>query len=217
MNRKILNLLFISLISVCLIVGFLGRAALAADEPTRSGQAYEEERTCVGGICYYTGRQYTSQYDLMRGEIYPNVTVSYTTPDIQGLYTGSASSQSRGSAIGGLFTGPSMRFPTSPFSYMLGTMGAPQYETAQSVSPWTGSMSYSSSYAPMGFGGAGFALGPFRYTGYSNPYSGSGYTGYSTAGYGGGGYYGGGYFGGGLFGGGLFGGGGGYGLPTRLY
>lgn len=208
MNRKILTLLFISFISVCLIIGFLGRIAIAADEePSRSAKAYEEERTCIGGMCYYTGRQYTSQYDLLRGEIYPNVTVQYTTPDWGGMLTGSASSYSRGSAIGGLFTGPMMQFPTSPMSWMLGTMGAPQYETAQSYSPWTGSMSYTNMYQGLGFGGSGFMLGPFR-----NIWGGGGYSG-GAYGYGGWG----GLFAGSGYGGGYTGYSTGGGYPTRIF
>jgi hypothetical protein len=193
MSRRILNLLFISFISCCLVIGLFGRIARAADddEPKRSAKAYEEEYTCIGGMCYYTGRQYTSQYDLMRGEIYPEINVQYAMPNFGAMFNPFApvaESSSRGSAIGGLFSGPMMRFPTSPLSYMMGTLGAPQYETSQSYSPWTGSMNYMSMYPGLGFQGAGFMLGPF-----------SGYG--SAAGYGGYGGWGGGYGGYGGYGG----------------
>lgn len=160
MSRSIFTKFFICLVAVCLVMGFYGMAARAA-EPTRSAKAYEEQQTCIGGICYYTGRQYTSQYDLMRGQIFPNITVQYAMPDWMGAMTGSASSYSRGNAIGGLFSGPIAQLPVSGLSYMLGTMGAPHYESAESYSPWTGSMNYLSMYQGLGFGGAGFMMGPF--------------------------------------------------------
>ncbi|MGA1796380.1 MAG: hypothetical protein ACMUIL_11035 [bacterium] len=212
MSRRIFTTIFICLVAVCLVMGFHGIAAKAAEEPARSGKAYEEERTCIGGMCYYTGRQYTSQYDLMRGEIFPNVTVSYAMPDWMGAMTGTVSSSSRGSAIGGLFTGPMFQFPTSPLSYMMGTYGAPQYSTSESYNPFFGSQSMTSMYQGLGFGGSGFMLGPFRSLwsgGYGGGYGypgggGLGYTGASSFG-GFGGYYSG------------FGGYGVGGYPTRIY
>lgn len=202
MNRKILNLLFISFISVCIVVGFLGRVAIAAEEPSRSGQAYEERWVNTPYGTQYIGRQYTSQYDLMRGEIYPEITFSQTTPNIMGMYNPMSmfmpsESGSRGSAIGGLFTGPSMVLPTSPMSYYMGTVGAPRYETYQSQGALSGSMNYSSIYPGFGLQGSGFMLAPFL----------SGYGGGIAGGYGGG--YGG-Y-------GGIGGGFGGFGFPGGFW
>jgi len=175
MNRKILNLLFISFISVCLVMGLTGRIAKAAtgDEPSRSGQAYEQERTCVGGVCYYTGRQYTSQYDLMRGQIFPEITVQYMTPNygwmMNPIFGPSSEYSYDASATGGLFTGPMMQFPVSPMSYMLGTYGAPRANIYQSQGLFSGNMSYMNMYQGFGFPGAGFMLGPFSqlFSGYN--------------------------------------------------
>jgi hypothetical protein len=180
MKRNIFNLLFISIISVCLVVGFLGRIAIAAeDEPSRGSRAYEQERTCIGGYCFYTGRQYTSQYDLLRGEIYPEITFQYAAPDYGRMFNPFAptyESSYEASAIGGLFSGPMMRLPVSGMSYLLGTIGAPQAQTYQSMGPFTGSTSYTSLYPGFGFQGSGFMLGPFR-----NIWGGGGYSGYSGA------------------------------------
>jgi hypothetical protein len=160
MNRKVITVLFISFISVCLVIGLLGRVAMAAD---RTGQAYERECTVIGGIEYCTARQYTSQYDLLKGEIYPEITMQYAVPSYQGMRDPFGSSYSyEGSAVGGLFTGPMMRFPVSGLSWMLGEQGAPRAQVYEYQNPFAGSMSYSQIYQGLGFQGSGLMLGPFR-------------------------------------------------------
>ena len=72
MNRKIFILLFISFVSVCFVVGFWGINAIAADGD-REGQAYERETQCIGMWCFETGRQWTSEYDAMMGNYFPNI------------------------------------------------------------------------------------------------------------------------------------------------
>jgi len=156
-----------------------------AEEPTRTGQAFEQEWVKSPYGYSYIGRQYTSQYDLMRGQIFPEITVQYSVPNIAGMFNPwsmfmPTESGSSGSAIGGLFTGPSMQLPVSPMSYYLGTMGAPRYDTYQSQGLLTGSTNYMSLFQGLGFGGAGFMLGPFRGLGFG------GYSGYPGIGYGGG-------------------------------
>lgn len=198
MNRKILTLLFISFISVCLVIGMFGRIAMAAsnDEDVRRGaDAWERYTQYVGGMEQTVVRQYTSPYDLARGEIYPEMTFTYSAPNYARMlnpFSPTYESSYEASGTGGYFTGPIMRFPVSGLSYMMGTLGSPQVQMYQSAGPFTGSQSYSSIYPGLGLGTAGFMLGPFAYSGGGGYYSGAaaygsyggGYPGY--AGYGGG-------------------------------
>lgn len=165
MKGRLFDLLIIGFISCCLVIGLLGKTAIADNgEPSRSGQAYEQQRTCVGGYCFYTARQYTSAYDLARGEIYPEVTIQYATLDYDRMlnpYARDTEYSYKASAIGGLFSGPIMRLPVSGASYLLGTIGAPQVQMYQSQGMFTGSINFTSVYPGLGLQGAGFMLGPF--------------------------------------------------------
>lgn len=174
MNRKILTLLFISFISVCLVIGMYGRVAIAEEDPDREGKAVERESQCFWWGCIDTVHQYTSEYDLAMGNVFPELYMSSMRPNTNPF---TSSYEYDFSAIGGV-TQPMFRFPTNPMSSMFAQMGAPRMSIGQYQNPFMGNASYTNIFQGFGGGTSGAFLGPFS----SNLWGGGGYQGASAYG-----------------------------------
>lgn len=201
MKKQYLKIALVSIMAACFFTLVMGKVATAqavdwsqwgwsapswqtssSDNIYRGAQAYEKTEY-QGPEGYSVNiRQYTSEYDLMNGEIYPEVDFSYTvsTPwaasnPLANMLTPRQTS-GEGSAVGGYFSGPMISFPTMTGG--LANMFAPRYQYQTTESPFGSSAMM---WNMPGAGGGGFAWSPF---GNNTAYSYGG--GYGYGGYGGG-------------------------------
>lgn len=161
-NWKIFTLMLSLIVAITFCFSTIARAQdeeeeEEEEETTRHSSMWEQQMSWQNGMYTFTANQGTSAYDMMNGQLFPNVSIQYSSFNpMGGTFPDFSYETGSGSAIGGLFSGPYMQFPVSAMSSYLGTEGAPRYQYQISNNPFTGPSMNANIYAGLGFAGSGF-------------------------------------------------------------
>jgi hypothetical protein len=191
MKKQSLKMVVVSFIICCFVILVMGRTAKAYyglnwnnlfnnnynyynsddddDDLDRGAHAYEVQENSGPGYNSYTYRQWTSPYDMISGNLVPEMTISYSSSNpLMAMMNPFQpyESKSEGNALGSLYPQSVMSFGSNPMMNYFANMYAPKYQGYSSQSMW-GNTNYMMNYP--GLGMSGFMWGPYSNTnaGYS--------------------------------------------------